>query len=187
MDSVTHSETNYSNIAHIVAWERGGPRGDDPLPRRDRNDIENLMLVGTKHHKTIDSKENVKDYPKKKLQQFKKWHEDRILDATDYKPESRTTVVRLKANVKDRLVEIPLAQIKRAIAPRYPTVTDCDMDLTNFPKGDGEHHWRTMTDAVTEKIRILLEPGIEKDTIEHISVFALAPIPILVHLGRQLS
>jgi hypothetical protein len=78
-------------------------------------------------------------------------------------------------------------QIKRAIAPRYPTVTDCDMDLTNFPKGDGEHHWRTMTDAVTEKIRILLEPGIEKDTIEHISVFALAPIPILVHLGRQLS
>jgi hypothetical protein len=61
------------------------------------------------------------------------------------------------------------------------------MDLTNFPKGDGEHHWRTMTDAVTEKIRILLEPGIEKDTIEHISVFALAPIPILVHLGRQLS
>jgi hypothetical protein len=187
MDNLTLSETNYSNIAHIVAWERRGPRGDDPLPRTKRNDIENLMLVCTKHHKTIDSKENVNDYPKNKLQQFKKWHEDRIRDATDYKPESRTTVVRLKANVKDRLVQIPLAQIKRAIAPRYPTVTDCDIDLTNFPKGDSEHHWRTMTDAVTEKIRRLFEPGIEKESIEHISVFAIAPIPVLVHLGRRLS
>lgn len=187
MDNLTLSETNYSNIAHIVAWERGGPRGDDPLPRAKRNDIENLMLVCTKHHKTIDSKENVKDYPKEKLQQFKKWHEDRILSVTDYKPQSRTTVVRLKANVKDRLVEIPVAQIKQAIAPRYPTVTDCDINLTNFPKGDSEHYWRTMTDAITEKIRILFEPGIEKEVIEHVSVFAIAPIPVLVHLGRQLS
>lgn len=187
MDKLTLSETNYSNIAHIVAWERGGPRGDDPLPQGKRNGIENLMLVCTKHHKTIDSKENVKDYPKEKLQQFKKWHEERILRVTDYQPQSRTTVVRLKANVKDRAVDIPMTQIKEAIAPRYPTVTDCEIDLTKLPGGDGDHYWKMMAEAITRKVERLYEPGIEKESVEHVSVFAMAPIPLLVHLGRQLS
>lgn len=186
-DSLTLSEANYSNIAHIVSWSLDGPRGSDPLPQAKRNNIENLMLVCTKHHKTIDSEENVKDYPKERLQQFKGWHEDRILRVTQYHPQSRTTVVRLKANVKDRVVEIPLTQIREAIAPRYPSMTECNIDLTMFSGGDERHHWEAMAAVITQKVEKLYELGFEKEPVEHVSVFAIAPMPLLVHLGRRLS
>src|SRR5438132_13654896 len=64
VDSLTLHETNYSNIAHIVSWTKDGPRGDDPMPFGERNNIENLMLACTKHHKLIDSNEHAADYPK---------------------------------------------------------------------------------------------------------------------------
>lgn len=42
-------------IAHIVAYEPDGPRGDPALAPRDRNRYENLLLMCNTHHELIDA------------------------------------------------------------------------------------------------------------------------------------
>lgn len=188
VDSLTLHETNYSNIAHIVSWTTDGPRGDDPMPLSERNNIENLMLVCNKDHKTIDSKEHVAEYPKELLLRHKRLHEERIATVTAYQPEHKTTVVRLKANIGREAVEVSTAQMREAIAPRYPTdAIGIEIDLTDLPEQDTGAYRQTMCEVITQRIARAYTPGIEAGAVEHLSVFALGPIPLLVHLGSCLS
>jgi hypothetical protein len=188
IDTLTLHETNYSNIAHIVSWTKDGPRGDDPMPLDERNDIENLMLACTKHHKLIDSKEHEAKYPKELLLRYKRMHEECISIVTDYKPEAKTTVVRLKANIGTEAVEASNSRMRKAIAPRYPAdLRGIEIDLTQWPELDSDAYWQMMCDLVTQKIAQAYTPGIEADPAEHLSVFAIGPMPILVHLGSCLS
>jgi len=188
VDSLTLHETNYSNIAHIVSWTKDGPRGDDPMPSSERNNIENLMLVCTKHHKLIDSKEHEAEYPKALLLRHKRLHEERITTVTAYQPEHRTTIVRLKANIGSEAVEVSNAQMREAIAPRYPAdARGIEIDLTALPEQDSEAYWQTTCEVITHRIATAYTPSIEGDAVEHLSVFALGPISLLVHLGSCLS
>jgi len=182
-DELTLKETNYSNIAHIVSWQKSGPRGEDPLPLADRNNFENLMLVCTKHHKLIDSKEHVKDHPKELLIEFKNCHESRVEQflSTDF--ECKTTVISFKANIGKDTVKLTKPDIFRAILPNYPSEKNIEIDLTQFA-GDGDSaYWKTMSDTVEGQLNKLFNFGIEKEKVGHISVFAIGPIPLLVHLG----
>ena len=188
VDSLTLHETNYSNIAHIVSWTTDGPRGNDPMPLSERNNIENLMLACTKHHKLIDSNEHVAEYPKEILLRHKRLHEERIATVTSYQPEHRTTVVRLKANIGTEAVEVSNAQMREAIAPRYPTdAIGIEIDLTDLPEQDSDAYRQTMCEVITQRIARAYTPSIEGGAVEHLSVFALGPISLLVHLGSCLS
>jgi hypothetical protein len=187
-DGLTLQETNYSNIAHIVAWSTDGARGDDPLPLADRNRFGNLMLVCTKHHKLIDSEEHAQEYPKELLHEHKSLHEDRIASVTAYQPESKTSIVRMKSNIAGEVVEVPMAHIREAISPRYPVdLAGIEIDLTYIRAAENAAYYSTMADAITQRIAGLYAPGMETDPAQHVSVFALGPIPLLVHLGRCLS
>lgn len=42
-------------VAHIVAERPGGPRGSFPLPLEDRNRAENLILLCTDLHQSVES------------------------------------------------------------------------------------------------------------------------------------
>src|SRR5574341_1151210 len=77
-DGLTLKESNYADIAHIVAVSKKGPRGSHSLAQSKRNQSENLMLACKEHHKLIDSKEHESNYPVELLRQFKSEHEDRI-------------------------------------------------------------------------------------------------------------
>lgn len=187
-DGLTLHETNYSNIAHIVAWSEKGPRGDDVLPLADRNKFDNLMLVCTKHHTLIDSKEHVGEYPTQLLREQKRLHEERIAIVSAYLPEHKTSIVRLKSNIAGDVVDVSMAHIREAISPRYPVdLGGIEIDLTYIRASENATYYRTMADAITQRIAGLYAPGMETDPVQHVSVFALGPIPLLVHLGRCLS
>lgn len=186
-DRLTLKETNYSNIAHIVSWQTTGPRGDDSLPIKERNKFENLMLACTKHHNLIDSKEHVHAYPKDKLLQFKRWHEDRIDKICSSTPECQTNVIRFKAKVGDEIVKISDPEVIDAIFPSHPTEGGIEIDLTGLP-GDGDtFHWDTMKKGISDKINALYSLGFSNSIIDHLSVFAIGPIPLLIHLGYSIG
>jgi SMODS-associated and fused to various effectors sensor domain len=187
-DGLTLKEANYSNIGHIVSWSPRGPRGNDPLPLSERNKFENLMLVCTKHHSLIDSQEHTAEYPKEILHQYKRWHEDRIALVTQYQPEHKTTIVRMKSYIGDEVVGVSMTRIRDAIAPRYPAdLQGLEIDLTAVGGAqDGSYH-RTMARVISNSIVGLHAPGVEAEPVQHVSVFALGPIPLLVHLGHCLS
>lgn len=187
-DSLTLEKANFSNIAHIVARTLGGPRGDDPLPIKQINKVENLMLACTKHHKLIDTKDLVKKYPKELLQAYKRDHEDRIFLLTQTQPGNKTFIIRLKAKIAGEIVEIPLDQIKKAVHPRYPQDVDgLEIDLTGLPNEENDSWWVIAQKRLDEQISSIYAPGVEKKVIEHISVFPLGPIPLLMYIGNKLS
>lgn len=62
-------------IAHIVAYEPGGPRGDASFPEEELNKHSNLILLCGDHHKLIDSQLNTYSIPV--LREMKKAHEAR--------------------------------------------------------------------------------------------------------------
>jgi len=187
-DNLTLSEANYSDIAHIIAASPRGPRGRDALPREKRSQIENLMLVCKKHHKLIDDKQHEQDYPKEKLLRFKEEHERRIHRLTSIQPDNKTTIVRFTSKIAHDLVAIPRGQIYEAIYPRYP-VDDkgIEIDLTNLPGIDNPSYWKSGAQCIQERVTQCLSPGIQTPAVEHMSIFALGPIPFLIYLGSCLG
>lgn len=63
-------------IAHIVAYEPAGPRGDSSFPEEELNKHTNLILLCGDHHKLIDSQVNTYSIPV--LREMKQAHESRI-------------------------------------------------------------------------------------------------------------
>lgn len=187
-DSLTLDEANFSNIGHIIAVSKDGPRGDDPLPLANRNDIKNLMLLCTKHHKMVDTKSLVKKYPKELLEKYKKDHEKRIYQLTETLPGNKTVVVRMKSKINGEPVQISLDQIKSAIHPRYPIDEEgVEIDFTNLPAQEDTSYWNIGKKTIAEALERLYQSRIGMQPVEHISVFGLGPIPLLMFLGNHFS
>lgn len=186
-DDLTLKEANYSEIAHIVAASEDGPRGDDPLPFKERNKSANLMLLCKKHHKLVDCKEHVNEYPVTLLREFKKEHESRIHRLTGLKTGHKTTVVRLRSRIADNIVEVSPGEIYEAISPRYPDDTEIEIDLSALPGTDSKSYWKTGQEVIDNAIAILSAKGINSKNIQHLSIFAFGPIPLLIYLGHRLG
>ncbi len=73
-------------VAHIVAEQPNGPRGDSPLTLEERNNSDNLLLLCLDHHKIVD------DYPDRHsvgmLNDIKKahreWTRDRLSQGSSW-------------------------------------------------------------------------------------------------------
>ena len=104
-DPLTRSQFNQSYIAHIIADEPGGPRGDLILSPRLSADISNLMLLCDRHHRLID-KEDVAGHPVERLTEMKRKHEERIDLLTTIKDEKRSNVVLYGSNI-NLIVQFP--------------------------------------------------------------------------------
>ena len=76
------SETDDASVvgdeAHIVAREKKGPRGDSPLPLKERDKYDNLILMCKVHHKQID--DQPKKYTVEVLHKMKETHLNWVKD-----------------------------------------------------------------------------------------------------------
>ena len=182
---VTLTEGNFGQLAHIVAFSEQGPRGTVSLRPTNINDVGNLMLVCPKCHKLID--DHPQRYTLATLAKYKRTHEDRIRHVTGLGPDLKTTVVQLKTRVAGQPVAIPISQVTQAVAPRYPTdARGHVIDLTAL-NAEEEAFLPAAADNIKREIERLYAPGMDIEQTRHISLFALAPIPLLVFLGSQLS
>ncbi len=182
-DDLTKQRGKFSVFAHIIADEPGGPRGDPQLSKLLAKDISNLMLLCLKHHKLIDVVD-VGGHPVELLREFKKRHEDRIRRLTEIDDQHGTVLVYMEGNIGQRkgLVDPTLA--RAAVLPRYPE-EEFNIDLGHSRQADGAN-WAYLTaeiDAAAPRIHDLLV----RSRAKHLSIFAIAPIPILMYLGRALG
>jgi hypothetical protein len=182
---LTLTPGNFAQMAHIVAFKEDGPRGNAALRPAYINDVNNLMLLCPQCHKLID--DHPDQYPVSVLQKYKETHEDRILHVTGLGPDRKTTVVQLKARIARQAIAIPVAQVTKAVAPRYPTDAKGHLiDLTAI-NAEGKAFIDEACRCIKQKVERLYEPGMDVHDTRHISLFALAPIPLLIYLGSQLS
>jgi hypothetical protein len=176
---------NFCEHAHIVAFSERGPRAHDGERPEDINSVDNLMLLCAACHKEIDSRPG--DYPRSVLEQYKREHEARIHYVTGLGPDQRTSVVQLKARIGGQAVDIPATHIYAAIAPRYPDKQGLIIDLTGFGTEDVDAYYTLAAREIRQKVDGLYQPGMSVESTRHISLFALAPIPVLMYVGRCLS
>jgi hypothetical protein len=95
-----------------------------------------------------------------------------------------TTVVRFIARVRERKMEISPSQAYEAIMPRFPADENgIALDFTNRSDSGGKGRWKLFASDVSTRIQNALASGNDNRRLDHFSVFAVAPIPLLVHLG----
>ena len=181
---LTLTRGNFSQMAHVVAFKKDGPRGCGPRPE-DINDVGNLMLLCPSCHTLIDM--HPETYPVSVLEQYKERHEARIKHVTGLGPDLKTSVVQLRAKIAGQPVAISAPQVTSAVAPRYPVALPGHIiDLTGI-EAEGQAFLESAAETIRRRVETICAAGSDIHESRHISLFALAPIPLLVYLGRELG
>lgn len=185
-DNVTLSESNYSNIAHIVAYSPSGARGDEILSKQLEKDFDNLMLMCKDHAWLIDDRENKDFFTVEMLKGYKHDHETRIYNLTNTADDKKVSILKFIAPINGNKPIISNNQIKEALLPYYPVDKEGQlMDFTNVQSLDNDP--TSIIRQINRCVERMIEPGVDKPSIARIAVFAIAPIPLLMILGQSLG
>lgn len=189
-DSITKRDGNYADRAHIRPVGECGPRASSRTPATDINSIENLMLVCHEHHVLIDG--HAGDYPEERLLAMKHEHENRVRRATDFtvRSPSHVLVVRGRIGV-DRAPTLSREDMWQVLdADHHYSATDgpIEVDVSDIGYTDAdENFWAACETTLRRKLESAFEPHGSLHRAEHMSVFALAPMPVLMTLGKILG
>src|SRR5206468_994603 len=115
--------------------------------------------------------------------------EENVFHTTGIKRSQRTALVRLEAPINGRTTSISVAHMNRAVLPRYPLERPhCHINLNQLAlTSKGASFLAAAQEEIVARVRDLLKPGLEQEKVEHVSIFGLAPIPLLVLLGFHLG
>lgn len=184
LDTLTQAEFNTAYIAHVYADSPGGPRYVRDTSEKLAADISNLMLMCDAHHRLID-KGDVPGHPPECLFAMKREHEDRVGLLGGLGPEIQGDVLLYGANVGEHGAAITMEQAAEAMVPaRYPkdrhglALGLKHSQITNRDAGFWDQERAQLNAGFQRKVRPVLDDG-----SVHLSVFGLAPQPLLIQLG----
>lgn len=183
---VTQESVNRAQRAHIYSFSDDGPRGNDGIDKEALNDIGNLMLVCHGCHRTIDKHKDGGRYPADLLRQWKAEHERRIEIVTGIDPRRRSHVVVYGANVGDHSSPLKFAEAAQATFPLVYPAEDRAIELGTINSSfqdRSEQFWAIEAENLKAQFTRRVRERISAGEIDHISLFALAPQPLLILLG----
>ena len=123
LDVTTKYEFNAAYIAHIIADNPNGPRGDPVLSKQLESDLSNLMLLCDRHHRLID-KEDVTGHPVERLRAMKEAHERRIEIVSGIEANRQSHVLLYGANIGELSSPVSYQMASCAMLPDwYPAET----------------------------------------------------------------
>ena len=178
----------YGFIAHIVADAPGGPRGDAIRSPLLAKSLENLMILCATHHKLIDV-DAPDEHPEPVLLAMKNAHEARVETNAGIDEERASHVLRFGATIGGNEALVSTNAIFAAMPPdRHPASRQTiDLELIGSAYRDDEpEYWQVQRRNLQQLFREKVGGRIERQEITHLSVFALAPQPLLIELGRLL-
>lgn len=197
---LTHEEVPLGEGAHIVGAvdSAKSPRGKYPLPVEDRDTIDNIMLACSGCHAEIDQHNASRLLDVEFLRERKRQHEADIKLQTSLVRDRRTAILRMAGDIRGGVMELPRQAAAQAVmrcAQRFPYFLESydrqgvEIDLQQLP---GEHplspdYYRLAANAIDRAIENRVQPGIRNGDITHISVFAIARLPLLLYLGSKLD
>ena len=186
-DMVTKQRLNQSNISHIIAWQPSGPRGDEKSSPRYATDITNLMLTCPEHNHLIDNKELEAEYPIERLRKMKKEHEDRVKRFASMMPDHISHVICYSRPIGDYFVQPSNNEMFTAMSSHFPASAQVfDLGSTNTALTDDNNlYWLVEQEELLRKFEPI-KREIASGRIKHLSIFAIAPQPLLIMLGTLL-
>ena len=152
--------------------------------------VDNLLLVCHECHRKIDQEGDGGRYTASLLKAMKAQHEERIERVTGIAPDKRSYVVLYGANVGDHSSPLNYSSAAPALFPlRYPaedkavelaTVNSAFTDVT-------PDFWAIESADLRAKYERRVRERLASGEIAHLSVFALAPQPLLILLGTLIG
>ena len=189
-DTTTKAEFNQAYIAHIVADKPGGPRGDAIRSELLKKDIRNLMLLCDTHHRLIDKVDEA-GHPESLLLKMKVDHEKRMERITAISENRETHMVIYKANIGKQSPQLSYPALSPWLLSNgyYPATNDAiDLSLHNSPQRDKDDlFWKIELANLETQFKEQLRPKLRKGNIPHLSIFAFAPMPLLIKLGTLIN
>jgi hypothetical protein len=189
LDTVTKYEFNIAYIAHIIADSPDGPRRDPALSKQLEADLSNLMLLCDQHHRLID-KEDVAGHPVERLRAMKEAHERRIEVVSGIEAIKQSHVLLYGANIGEQNSPVSYQKASQAMLPDwYPAeTTPLLLGMVNSSFRDRTvEFWAIESVQLCNMVTQLVRPRLAQGNIQHLSIFAVAPQPLLILLGFLLS
>jgi hypothetical protein len=147
------------------------------------------MLLCDTHHRLIDKAEIIM-HQEKVLLEMKKEHEDRIETFTAIAPNMHSHILTYKANIGEHTPELSYQTISQYLNPTYyPAIPNAiDLSLSNSIQRDRDAtFWLTEVENLKAQFDRKLFQNFTRGEIKHLSIFAIAPIPLLVKLGTLIN
>ncbi|WP_339908963.1 HNH endonuclease [Symmachiella dynata] len=184
--AVTQESVNHAQRAHIYSFSDDGPRGNVGIDKGGLNDIGNLMLVCYGCHRTIDKHKDGGRYPADLLRRWKAEHERRIEIVTGINPRKSSQVVVYGANVGDHSSPLNFTEAAQAMFPSVYPAEDRAIELGTINSSfddRSERFWDIEAENLKAQFARRVRERISAGEINHVSLFALAPQPLLILLG----
>lgn len=184
-------DLKHGEHAHIIAASDDGPRGHPFDSDEYAADPDNIILLCGMHHTLVDQPAFLAEYPVARLRDLKARHEARIGAVTSVVDEKKSHVLLYSANIAAQsnpvnykvAAEAMLAN-GRYSADRLPF----QIHLTGNPLTDASpDFWQREAENLFHHFQSSMKSRIDRQQIEHLSIFALAPIPLLMYLGTLLT
>lgn len=180
---------NNAYLAHIIASNPGGPRGDPELSHKLADDASNLMLICDAHHREIDDPATRGDYPVERLREMKRDHERWVDNSLSAGYGSASHVMQVSSPIGPNETAVRFDDCVAAIMPHRTPASDRALEIKIRGMRHVEtdpHYYETEIRNLRDRCAEMIGRRFEGGDIRHLSVFALAPIPLLVELGRLL-
>lgn len=175
-------------IAHIVADSATGPRGDPVRSPKLAKSLDNLMLLCAAHHKLVDVDDEA-GHAESFLIEMKGKHEARMALLSGIHEDLASHVLRFGAKIGTNEALISTRDIFAAMSPDHHPASHqtIDLEMTGHALNDADlGFWASQQLNLQRNFATRVGGRIERQEIRHISVFALAPQPLLIELGRLL-
>lgn len=180
-------------MAHNVGATTGGgsPRSTSALKATDRAGESNLLLLCHRCHREVDTAALADFYTVEYLTERKRALEDRVRQVTDFATRRQTVIVSTRARVRRSTVAVSARELAAALhsADLTPYTDDGEAFHICVELDDDETApwvWARSTAQIDARLE-RLERAVASGRVDHVAVFAIAPIPILVHLGSRLD
>ena len=197
--SLTWQELVLGEGAHIVGQKRGArsPRGDSPLSTEKRDLAANIILLCSNCHSEIDKQLAAAVMTVEQLRLRKLQHEDEIAHLTSLVFDRRSTVLRVFGHIKDASVVLDQAEAAQAVihsGERFPMFLrsfnqhGIEVDLRRLAgETDAASIYYAAAAGMIDSGLTQIRQGVESGDVVHLSVFAIARLPLLVLLGARLD
>lgn len=186
LDKFTLTDSNNSNIAHIIASSPDGPRGSETESYDLSDKIENLMLMCLDHHHFIDERDQECIYTVERLRAMKSAQEERVQKLMDNLNADVTTMLHLTSPIKGKQSDsFSAREAAKAFLPRMRAESEYAMTISvpAFGEYRSEEYWQRAEQWLDNHFSYTVGSKVNNCPNTHLSVFPLAPIPLIMKLG----
>lgn len=180
----TLDKVNIGKLAHIIAHADNGARSDMSMPQKEKDSIDNIMLLCDDCHTTVDQDEVT--YTVERLHKIKADFENKIRIQTEPTYEKSRKILIFTAPIAERKMSINEREAIEALSPeQYPWGHSHIISVPEVYHEQDTDYWRLAKHHIDRTFR-----EITRDWLgdwPKVAVFGLGPQPLLVYLGYLLG